>query len=158
LVKQRYFPAKDPDSAKLLIEINWGTTAGRDQNQYRNAVFMGYDDVYEKAMECIGPAKFRYDPILDELKGSGTFGRYFVALVAYDYQLMRTQKVKRSLWTTRFSISGRGHAFNEQVVAMASTASHYFGEATGGLIHNRLLPEGRVEIGEPRSLGEVPGK
>jgi hypothetical protein len=158
LVRQRYLPARDPNAAKLLIEIHWGTSAGRDQNEFRDAAFMGYDDVLEKAMEAIGPAKFRYDPILDELKGSGSFGRYFIALVAYDYQLLRTQRVEKALWMTPFSISGRGNAFNEQVVAMASTASQYFGEATNGLIHEKVIPEGRVEVGEPKSLGDVPEK
>jgi hypothetical protein len=83
--------------------------------------------------------------------------RYFVVLMAYDFQLMWKQKKHRLLWQTRFSISERHNQFDQALPVMAQLASRYFGRNSDGLSRARV-PEGRVEVGEPKSLGEVPAK
>ena len=85
----------------------------------------------------------------------GSFGRYFVVIVAYDWQLMRKEKKERPLWMTSFSIAGRRNGFDEKLPAMTLAASRYFGQPSNGLTHEEL-PEGKVEIGELKSLGMVP--
>ena len=40
---------------------------------------------------------------------------------------------------------------------MAQFASRYFGQDSHGLIHE-AIPLGRVDVGDVKSLGEVPGK
>jgi len=85
--------------------------------------------------------------------------RYFVVLMAYDFQLMWRERKHKLLWETRFSVSERHNQFDKALPAMAQYASRYFGQASNGLLRTRV-PEGAVEVGEPRSLGEVeaPGK
>jgi hypothetical protein len=80
--------------------------------------------------------------------------RYFVALQAFDYQLVLQRRKSKLLWEARFSIRERG-AFGERLAAMASGAARFLGNNTNGLQY-RSLPEGHVEIGEIRSLGFLP--
>jgi hypothetical protein len=83
--------------------------------------------------------------------------RYFVVLMAYDFQLMWKEKKHRLIWETRFSLRQMHHDFDKDLPSMALYASRYFGQDSGGLIH-KPVPQGNVEVGEPKSLGEVPEK
>jgi hypothetical protein len=77
--------------------------------------------------------------------------------MAYDFQLLWKEKKHRLLWETRFSLRQHFHEFDKELPSMALYASRYFGEDTGGLIHEPV-PKGNVEIGSVKSLGEVPQK
>jgi hypothetical protein len=81
--------------------------------------------------------------------------RYFVVLMAYDFQLMWKQRKHKLLWETRFSIREKDHQFDRDLPAMARYASKYFGQDSHGLVRKEV-PLGRVEIGDVKSLGEVP--
>jgi hypothetical protein len=161
LAKQKYLPAKDPDQANLLIDIFWGTTGGKDYTppeirDRRNAMFMGYESAlakYKYSRDTRPTFHFGED-LMMEFRG-GSFGRYFVVIVAYDWQLMRKERKERPLWMTRFSIPGRRNGFDEQLPAMTLAASRYFGQASNGLTHEELR-EGKIEIGALKSLGVVP--
>jgi len=85
--------------------------------------------------------------------------RYFVVLMAYDFQLMWRQKKHKLLWETRFSIDERRDAFDRALPVMAQNASRFFGQPSNGILRTRVQ-DGRVDIGELKSLGEVggPGK
>ena len=83
--------------------------------------------------------------------------RYFVVMMAYDFQMLWKQKKHKLLWETRFSVSEHGNRFDKQLGAMALYASKYFGQDSGGLVH-KGLPDGKVELGDVRSLGTVPEK
>jgi hypothetical protein len=97
------------------------------------------------------------DPQMVTLAQEVEQDRYYVVLLAYDYQLARRLKQHKLLWETRFSIPERGNDFEKAFPLMTSIASKYFGRDTQGLIHHNL-GEGHVDIGEPRSLGTVPEK
>ena len=77
--------------------------------------------------------------------------------MAYDFQKIWKQKKRELLWETRFSIRQRGHDFDQQLTAMAQQASKYFGKDSHGLVRENL-PEGRVELGELKTLGTVAAK
>jgi hypothetical protein len=83
--------------------------------------------------------------------------RYFVVLMAYDFQLLRQRKQHKLLWETRFSIREHVNAFDQALPAMAVEASPYFGRDSGGLTH-KPLPDATVNIGDLRNLGTVPEK
>jgi hypothetical protein len=83
--------------------------------------------------------------------------RYYVILRAYDFQDLWKQKGTRLLWETRFSLSERRHDFGEELPRMAEYASQYFGQDSHGLVL-KPISEGHVEVGQPQSLGPVPGK
>jgi hypothetical protein len=126
----------------------------RDQADYLNVTMLGYDSWWDDTQKYIGtPLDFRRDDLLGEIEED----RYFVVLMAYDFQALWWKKKHRLLWETRFSIRERHHAFNEDLPAMAQYASQFFGQDSHGLIH-KAIPIGHVDIGAVKSLGEVPVK
>jgi hypothetical protein len=126
----------------------------RYQDDFLNVRMLGYDSWWEATEQYAGtPFDYRRQALLDELEED----RYFVVLLAYDFQVLWKEKKHRLLWETRFSIRERRHAFDEDLPAMARFASQYFGQDSHGLIH-KAIPLGHVDIGKVRSLGEVPEK
>jgi hypothetical protein len=129
-----------------------------DRINNANAALLGYDSPgligTEKGSYVRGTA-FSMDR--DDLYAEIRENRYFVILMAYDFQLMWKQKKHRLLWETRFSINERHNQFDRVLPLMAEYASRYFGQDSNGLLRARV-PEGRVDVGEPESLGTVVGK
>jgi hypothetical protein len=80
--------------------------------------------------------------------------RYYVVLLAYDFQILSKTKQRKLIWETRFSIRERHNEFGKQLAGMALTASRYFGQESDGIRRKPLL-NGRVELGETKTLGEV---
>jgi hypothetical protein len=120
----------------------------RDQQDIENAKILGY----LPELNAAGGARatsvnLRREELVDELEE----GRYFVVLMAYDFQLLRTRKQRKLLWEVRFSIRERGHDFGKDVAAMARNASKYFGRDSGGL--QRDAYDAKVDIGPIRILG-----
>jgi hypothetical protein len=129
-----------------------------DRENNANAALLGYDSPgligTEKGSYVRGTA-FSMDR--DDLYAEIRENRYFVILMAYDFQLMWKQKKHRLLWETRFSINERHNQFDRALPLMAEYASRYFGQDSNGLLRARV-PEGRVDVGEAESLGTVPAK
>ena len=126
----------------------------RGQADAQNAQLMGYDSELAATQGLEGTAlHYRRDELLSEIEDN----RYFVVLMAYDFQLVWKEKKHKLLWVTRISIRQRGNDFGKTLPAMLRYASQYFGQDTHGLIR-KPLPEGHVEVGEPRSIGIVPDK
>jgi hypothetical protein len=126
----------------------------RDKADALNAAMLGYDSWW------FSTANYRDTPLdifrkemLEELESN----RYFVVLMAYDFQRLWKQKTHKLLWETRFSVRQRGHNFDEDLAAMAQSASKYFGQDSQGLVRTSV-PFARVDIGEVKSLGAVPEK
>jgi hypothetical protein len=94
------------------------------------------------------------DPRMMTLQDEIEENRYYVVLLAYDFQAARRQQHKL-LWETRFSIPERGNDFEKAFPLMASIAATFFGQDSHGLIHHNLA-DPHVEIGVPKSLGTVP--
>jgi hypothetical protein len=127
----------------------------RDLTDFMTARLLGYDEDGAIGTEYGNNMKgtafhSRRDDLLSEIEDN----RYFVVLMAYDFQLMWKQKKHKLLWETRFSIRQRHHAFDSDLASMAGFASQYFGQDTHGLVR-KPIPLGRVEIGDLKSLGTV---
>lgn len=107
----------------------------RDHQDATNASILGYgDELMRVRADAQTPFKFRWQDVLDEVEE----GRYYVVLLAYDFQLLWKHHQRRILWQTRFSIRERGNAFDEQLASMTRAASRYFGQDTGGLLRQRF--------------------
>jgi len=128
----------------------------REKVDAANADMLGYDSWWERT------ARFQYtgfgldysrQDMFDELENN----RYFVVLMAYDFQLLYKERKHKLLWETRFSIRQMHHEFAEDLPAMAHYASQYFGRDSKGLIHGDV-PLGRVDVGAVQSLGTIPVK
>ncbi len=140
---------EDGAMAQVLAE-NWQ----RDQADSKNAALLGYDSALAETSDVGStPQSRRHDDLVAEIEES----RYFVVLMAYDYQALWTHRKHSLLWVTRFSVRERGSDFERLLPSMVSYASEYFGQDSHGLLR-RALPEGHVEIGEPKSLGTLPDK
>jgi hypothetical protein len=125
--------------------------ADREETDLRTAAMLGYVGYDWGRL----PAKLRSVKSGNELNEL-EINRYFVVLLAYDCQVFLKEKTKKTkykeLWETRLSISTRNIDFTKALTVMAKDGSGYFGLDSHGLQH---LPEGRVNVGEPKSLGEV---
>ncbi len=120
----------------------------RDQINLRNAVLIGYDTLWSSTAGYAGtPLEYRRQDLSRELEE----GRYFVVLMAYDFQAIWKLKKHKLLWETRFSVRQRDHDFQKDLLVIAQNASQYFGQDTHGLVR-KALPEGRVDIGELKTL------
>ena len=218
LATQSYVPTSDPGTARLLIMVYWGTTAGtsadsgsaayknlqasqappppppppppsgaaaraagtssagpaavpddtpdqlmkivlmqghqRDRTDRQNAAILGYDSEWEATQGPeLGVIASRRKDLIDEIEDN----RYFVVLMAYDFQLVRKEKKHKLLWETRFSIRERGNDFSKQLAGMAQNASKYFGQDSHGLMR-KPLPEGHVTLGDLKVIEVVPDK
>jgi hypothetical protein len=174
LKAQNYVPAKDLNTEKLLIMLHWGTTItgssfsatvpgsgpshlqSDDAIDIMNAAMLGYDSEgligteYGTYIGHFGPTGSYRDQLMAEIEDN----RYFVVLMAYDFQVFRKESRHKLLWETRFSINERHNQFDKALPVMTEYASKYFGQDSKGLLRTRV-PEGQVKVGEPKSLGEV---
>jgi hypothetical protein len=182
LKNQSYIPAKSLNSEKLLIMLYWGTTtrpdevsttsghafsaAGnggllalgnvqRDILDYKNAKILGYNaegtiqSDFGNFFTTSGMTGLLQSELISELEDN----RYFVVLMAYDFQLLRRQNKHRMLWQTRFSINEAQNHFDRALPAMAQYASRYFGQDSHGLLRTHV-PDGQVKVGEPKTIGD----
>jgi hypothetical protein len=119
----------------------------------RIAMLLGYESWWNSTMSAPDASVLgkRRTDMLDELEHY----RYFVVLMAYDYQLMAKEKKHKLLWEARFSIQQLKNQFNRQLPSMVLVASQYFGRDSKGLAR-QPLPTGRVEV-KPPTLIELMG-
>jgi hypothetical protein len=126
----------------------------RDRLDLENARMLGYDSEgligTDYGNNLMGAFALKRNDLISEIEEN----RYFVVLMAYDFQLMWKEKQHKLLWETRFSINERHNQFDKALPVMADYASMYFGQDSKGLLRTRV-PEGQVKVGEPKSLGEV---
>ena len=166
LASQKYLPAHDPQSTKLLIMVFWGTTFGADNTKdgpsqdalnYWNASLLGFEAEARFLGESSG-ASIR-GQIIRNLHAYGIgaieVNRYYVILRAFDFQSAWKQRKLQLLWETRFSLSERRHGFKQDLPRMAESAALYFGQDSYGLVRRPLIREGRILLGEPKVLSVV---
>jgi hypothetical protein len=132
----------------------------RSNIDFQNAKMLGYD-----ASDLVGTEKAKYvrgtafgvdrNDLYEDLEEN----RYFVVLMAYDFQILWKDKKHKLLWETRFSIGERHNAFDKALPVMARYASQYFGQDSNGLLRTRV-PEGSVQVKDPTLIEFIsdPGK
>jgi hypothetical protein len=140
----------DEESLQMMLLANMK----RDDADVKNAMLLGYDSelMATKGLENTALRGYRND-LIEDLEDN----RYFVVLMAYDFPTLLKQKKHKLQWVTRISLRQRGNDFGKALPAMMTYASRYFGEETDGLVRDPI-PEGHVEVGEVKTLGDVPQK
>ncbi len=142
-----------PDEANAVLTSGLHVLAmanrQRDLLDFHNARMIGYD--YDGLVgtdygKYVGHTSlgWRTRDEVSEIEEN----RYFVVLMAYDFQLLWKQKKHKLLWETRFSIDEHHNQFDKALPAMAQYASRYFGQPSNGLVRTRV-PEGHVDVGKP---------
>jgi hypothetical protein len=152
-------PSSSPravENARLSYLRISGDNLERDHVDFMNAKLLGYDSedligtFYGATVGHMGIVGAHRDELVDEIEDN----RYFVVLVAYDFQLFRQGRQKKVVWESRFSINEPNNDFSRALPIMAKHASRYFGQDSHGLLR-RPVPEGQVEFGEPKSLNVI---
>ena len=128
----------------------------RDLVDFKNAGMLGYDAtglVGTDNGSCIRHTALGVDQrdVTDEIEEN----RYFVVLMAYDFQLLWKKGKHKLPWETRFSIGERRNSFDRALPMMARYASQYFGQESNGLLRTRV-PEGSVQVRDPTLIEFVP--
>ncbi len=143
----------DASLAIALASNRW-----RDIADAKNASMLGYDSEgvigtdYGRGLRLTA-LHVKVDDLVEEIEDN----RYFVVLMAYDFQLMWKEKKHKLLWETRYSLRQRGNNFDEQLAAMSQYASRYFGQSSNGLVR-KPLPKESVRLDELKILGVEPEK
>ncbi len=117
----------------------------------RNALLLGYRRNLDKerAKPMPTPAEVAMSVELNE-------ERYFVVLMAYDYQFMRREKKPKLLWVTRLSMRSPGNNFTEALPALAFAGADVYGKSLDGLQRVRVNDRDvEVKMGELQVLGAV---
>jgi hypothetical protein len=169
LAGQNYVPTPSADSTNLLIMVFWGRTMGsdhvldgniKDMIDARNAVLLGFNSERVFSQGFSDPSNMManiirqvHSDVVDAIE----VNRYYVILRAFDFRYAWKQRKIKLLWETRYSLSERHHDFGKELQGMTQYASQYFGQDSHGLLR-APVPEGRVEIGPVKSLGDVPEK
>ena len=128
----------------------------RIQTDRSNAKLLGYDPLGDIGSDhgTFASSPASVSPFQGDLLSEIEANRYFVILMAYDAQLFRKEKKHKLLWETRFSVDADRNAFSNALPSMAQYAGHYFGQDSSGLVRRRV-PDGKVDVGEMKSLGPV---
>ncbi|HEY1764314.1 MAG TPA: hypothetical protein VGF85_05275, partial [Opitutaceae bacterium] len=123
----------------------------RHQSDIENINMLGYDSWLRSTAGDLRGTAFeqRGRDLYDEIEQS----RYFVVLMAYDFQALSKEKKPVLLWETRFSIQQRHHDFDKDLPSMAQYASRYFGRDSHGLVHDEI-PLGQVDVGDVKTIVE----
>ncbi len=144
----RQGPPEAENAATAAIALLQAENALRRRIDAQNSRMLGYDSLWSETARFEGtPLDTRRNDMIGELEDP----RYFVVLMAYDFQLMWKNKQHKLLWETRFSIREQGHEFDRELPAMAKSASFYFGRDSRGL-QRRPLQE-NINLGELKILG-----
>jgi len=116
----------------------------------RNAVLLGYAQELKK----FGPAGGLSTEKEKTLRAELSEERYFVVLMAYDYQAFKKDKAAKLRWVTRLSVRTAGNNFTEALPVLCQAGSHVFGKQMDDLVHLKAnLREGRVSLGELKIVG-----
>jgi hypothetical protein len=126
----------------------------REDTDMKTAALLGYDSWWTATNYAAGGGVRAYQKkdMLDELEED----RYFVVLMAYDFQELLGKKKSTLLWEAHISIREHSNQFDKRLAAMMDESSPFFGADSQGL-HHLALPDGKVEVGPVKSLGVVAG-
>jgi hypothetical protein len=139
------------DAWNASIALTAAANQQRDLQDAQNARLLGY--LPEMAgTEASAPSAlraFRQDVVAEVEEN-----RYFVVLMAYDFQKLWKQKERKLLWETRFSVREPGTDFGAELAAMAERASGFFGRNSDGLVRRPFHT--KITIGTPSVVAYSP--
>lgn len=171
LAAQGYVTKQDPAHTQLLIVVHWGISspetviesmkAGRDAQQTemireaennRSARLLGYAEEMARKpfstwggltrdFSAIRSAYRDYFDLLEDVEKS----RYYVVLVAYDFQKLWKERRREVLWVTRCSIRSYQHLFDTAMPSLVEKATPFLGRDSDGLQRATIA---RVKLGE----------
>ena len=142
----------DDAVTQQTVILNHIANRQRDHQSRDNAALLGYLPEMQRMAAYAGTAlEQRRRDLVAEVEES----RYFVVLLAYDFNALRQHQGRKLRWEARFSLREHRNDFGRQLTAMAETASRYFGQDSQGL-RRKPLPATSVRLGDLQILGPAP--
>jgi hypothetical protein len=149
---------QDMDRINQDLDFMRANSALSSQGPEANAQLLGFSSELKseeyKSIATATGATYLDHVLRDDLMDD----RYFVILMAYDMKSLRVGDKGRKpklLWSTHFSMRAVGHSFTAALPIMGKAASGYFGHQVDQLVLDAgTVPEGKVEVGEPRTVEE----
>ena len=141
-----------PDSSELNSLLSSRDTETMSASSFSgyNAKLLGYETALRKKRGemTVSPEEQTFQNDLAE-------ERYFVVVMAYDYQAMKKDRTRKLLWTTRMSVRAPGTNFKTALPEMSVMAANYFGKQVDDLQRGEVgVKEGKVDIGEAKVVTE----
>jgi hypothetical protein len=151
---------RDPHVINMDLSVQDAKTGIAGSGLSDNAQLLGYNSAFqEEEYRSLGVSS-GYTEMDQRLRDDLLDERYFVILMAYDFNTLKEGKKgtkPKLLWSTHFSMRATGHNFTTALPAMSEVAAHYFGKNLDGLLLDaRKTPEGKVEVGEPKEVVDKP--
>ena len=129
-------------TASLSEAINSGNSLSRSQKAH----ILGIDE--ERDLPDFMSGDYEYEQMLQE-------SRYFVVLMAFDYQLYMQEGESKLLWSTRYNVRSAGQSFQAAIEGMNAIGSDYFGKNLDKLARKRIEDTSSVEIGDIEVIEEA---
>lgn len=143
----------DPYAMRFDQMLAEGESLSHDAQLRENARLLGYLDDLRREGRKLKPSDREYG-LLHQLEQE----RYFVVLMAWDYQLLQAKKERKLLWSTRFSVRSRGTNFKAALPLLSIAASDFYGKSSDGLATlTYSRQEYTVEAGELEVVDPEPG-
>lgn len=116
-----------------------------------NANILGYTEELNQELK---KDMFGKSPRVDTLLQHVGETRYFVILLAWDYQVLRETGKRKMLWSTRFNIRMIGNNFTLALPEMSKVASDYFATNTEKLTTRKTtMYKSNAKLGEIEVIG-----
>jgi hypothetical protein len=132
----------NPSNISSELEFNYNASLSISEANEGNAYYKSQLLGMEEAFDLIGS---RYEE--EQMKRMIDEERYFIILMAYDYQKLKEGETVM-LWRTRYSMRALGQSFTAAIGQMNEVAGDYYGQNMKGLITKRFNEEANVKIGE----------
>lgn len=132
----------DQDDLRFDDELEEDDYVFADQRMKMNAELTGFNR-FISGQKVSQHTEWEFKDMLRE-------ERYFMILMAYDWQKLRTEKERVLMWSTRFSLRANSTNFKDAHFALSRGASRFFGtnlEGAPGRARVNLGP-GEIDIGE----------
>jgi hypothetical protein len=120
--------------------------SGGRMTRRQKAQILGLDSISYKPSHFT--SNYEYQQMMRE-------SRYFVVLMAFDYQRFLKKDETVLLWSTRYNIRTPGQSFETAIKEMNVIGGDYFGKNFDKLMRKRRDDDSRVEIGEIEVIGHV---
>lgn len=142
----------DPGELNSVLRDAAGDQMNTEAIIVRNAAILGYTRSLNKLTSRVTPGTEE-----QTLRADLNEERYFVVLLAYDYEQLRAKKKSPLLWVTRLSIRSPGNNFTEALPLLALAGAESYGRNQDELqrVKVRSLPGGDVKMPAVEVLGTV---
>jgi hypothetical protein len=152
----------DPSPITFDLMIDQANAMSAEKVAESNAGLLGYSNEINKEEEGEWASPDGLNSSAESHLADLNEERYFVILLAYDYQKMVNagkagDRQPRPVWSVRMNIRAAGNNFTEALPAMSKVAADYFGRQLDNLMSTQtdVGKNSKVEVGPVKILDDI---